>query len=178
MTVPFTESIAKTVHSGLGFGLVVPDFSQIKDIDGACTCICHAATQRLMPRLAHPVPKFYQFRPRLDGSATYFEQLLSLSTTGTTGISSDCLVDLFSQCSKCLLLVARGAIERHECPDSCEAIRLAGSCDPFTWIGRLESCEGAGSGITVGAFRCIFVECTACLRFVMKAKFTSHQCGL
>ena len=125
-----------------------------------------------------PVPKFCQFRPRLNGSATYFEQLLSLSATGTIGISSNCLVDLFSQCSKCLLLVARGAIERHECPDNCEAIRLAGSGDPLTWIGRLESWEGVGSGITVAAFQHIFVECTACLRFVVKAKFTSHQCGL
>jgi hypothetical protein len=124
------------------------------------------------------VLEFCKFQPRLNNSTPYFEQLLSLDSTRTAGISGDDFINLFSQCNSCLLLVARGAMERHKCPENQEAVHLACSSDPLTLIARLESFEGEGSGISATLFRQLFVQCNGCLSFIMKRKVNSHECVL
>ena len=119
-----------------------------------------------------------QFQPRLNTSSSYFQQLLSLDSTGTEGIAGEDFIHLFCQCSRCLLLVARGAVERHECPESWEALHLACSPNPLTWMARLESLEGEGSGISVGVFQHLFVQCKTCLGYVTTRKINSHSCTL
>jgi hypothetical protein len=151
--------------------LLLPHFSPIQDVDGIYYAHSLGSSKS---KIGFIVLGFCEFQPRLDNQKSYFEQLLSLDASGAGGTPVDDFVRLFSRCSDCQLVVARGAMESHKCLGSLEEVRLASSLNPITLVARLESWEG--SGVTKEAMQHLYVQCNICSGFLTKRGASSHEC--